>query len=341
MDSQDNYVAQTNTENQVPNAPVTAPIQTPPKKNKSGSAGAIIAILIIVIIALGGTVAFLSINQSRTGDNQNSANASNDNTDTETKITSAAVKKDLHDKIIAILTNGWGIHNEGSVAPMRDHYLINNYDANTKTLFGGKELSEDDKGAIAIRNTAHLEIGSHPNSQDLYNEDKAIAESKGDNFYDYGFYSTTGNYYDKDSVASVYRNIFGKDMTHKTISSSCPTYLYREKYNIYTDFDQCGGGDPTATAIFFDSYTKNDKTAYINMYVGFLQPIKDSNETEYELLSGIDDNATRIKTLPWDFDYDLALITDENKTDFAQYRFVFEGENDDYHFVKVEKVEKK
>lgn len=337
MDNQDNYVAQTNTENQVPSTPVATPVQTPPKKNKSGGAGAIIAILIIVIIALGGTVAFLLINQNNNpSKNSNTTSQKTDDKDPQTtpqeeaEISSTTIKNDILTKMNNILKPlPAGMY--GNKSAQSSYMMAWNYEG-TSNLFSGKELTQNNKLYIAISSSTGAPASTYKDFDGLFKDEMQIRNisdnEKASYLEDFGGHF----YYNESDVANTYKNYFGESLTtHKSVSDLCPKLTYHKDFHVYTDFDRCGDGGDGSIVILVDKITKKENNAYAYLYAGYLSV----NE---ELHSEAARDSKVVKTVT---DYHEQLITNENKTNFAQYRFIFEGENDDYHFVKVEKVEKK
>ena len=345
MDTQNSFAGQ---------APASAPEPqafnnyNQPKKK---SAAPIIIALVLLVLALGGTTAFLLLNNNNK-DNNTASQENNKEEEKETEISSETVKQDLFEKMKIVLLEAWnddfkysdkavatsgydfpfelfknGTHNDGA-----KFYSISTYfDNGHLSSFLSAQKGSDYAKSIYARE-------SGPNFKVSYS-------SLNDFLYD-----TEAKFVEGSTFDAKYKAVYGEDIKVRKTDEYCGGLLHDSTLNIfytYTGARQCGGAAPDVVSLYIDSYSKKGDEAYIDFYGTDAVPAANAENKQCAVWPLENANNTRkcnadeAKILNGDSPYSSSIINESNKESYSHYRFVFSGENSDYHFVKVEKIEKK
>lgn len=346
MDTQNSFVGQAPTSTPEPQ---TFNNYDQPKKK---SATPIIIALVILVLALGGVTAFLLLNNN-SSKNDTTASKEDKGEETETEISSETVKKDLFNKMKYIIGESY---NDEFNFP--DNILaVSGYDfpfelfkngTHTDAMklqtaansFNGKlsRFYSSDKG----KNYAKAIYNKHANTENFKYSYKSLDELEND--YQYA------GYIEAATLNERYKSIYGEDIKTHGATGICGELLYDSSLNIYYTFSgasQCGGASPDVVNFYIDSYSSKGNEAYIDVYSVDSLPegANDNNTCQIWSLDNSNNSracsADEAKILNGESPYAKSFITESNKDTYDHYRFVFSGENNDYHFVKVEKVAKK
>lgn len=338
MDTQNSFVSQ-------------APASTPepqafnnydqPKKKSSTP---IIIALVIAVLVLGGTTAFLLLNNG----NKNTTSSSQEkkNSEEETEIASDAIKKDLLNKIFILMRN-----NNSDYDYTNESFVINDY-LFPFDFFKNGSYTDDEKLltiATDIFSQGNLvKFNSSSKAQDIAS--KLYSSISNDSTERENFISRfptlndyvnddLGGYIEASKVNDKYKNLFGEDVkTHKS-TGTCGDLGYSSALSIYFTGigGQCGGASPNIISFYVDSYSKKGNEAYVDTYI--------TNAVNYgmkcavwPITGGEDDEKTCTDSEKKALDNYKSIINSTSKKNYDHYRFIFSGENDSYHFVKVEKI---
>ena len=339
MDTQNSFVGQAPTSTPEPQA--FNNYDQPKKK----SAMPIIVALILVILALGGVTAFLLLK------NNNSTTTSKEDKkseDIEAEITSETVKKDLLSKIFILMRN-----NNSDYDYKDDSFVINDY-LFPFDFFKNGSYTDDEKLltiAMDIFSQGNLvKFNSSSKAQDIASKlyssisnDSTEREnfiSRFPTLNDYVNDEWSG-YIEASKVNDKYKNLFGEDIkTHKS-TGICGDLGYSSALSIYFTGigGQCGGASPNIISFYVDSYSKKGNEAYVDAYI--TDAVNYGKKCAvWPITGGEDDEKTCTDDEKKALDNYKSIINSTNKENYDHYRFIFSGENSDYHFVKVEKIKK-
>lgn len=345
MDTQNSFAGQ---------APTSAPepqafnnYDQPKKK----SATPIIIALVILVLALGGVTAFLLLNNSGSK-NDTTTSKEDKKEEVEEEITSETVKKDLFEKMKIILLEAWNDdfkYENKSIAMSGYDFpfeLFKNGTHSDSTKFYSISTYFDHSGLSKFSNAQKgAEYGKSIFAREASENFKASFKTADDFIYDESSKFVEGSTFDEKM-----KDVYGEAINVRKSDDYCGGLLYDSTLKIYYTYSgarQCGGATPEVINIYMGSYTKKGNEAYIDFYGADSVPAGSTDRGACEVwpFDNSDNyrscNADEAKRLNGGSPYDSTFITESNKENYAHYRFVFSGENNDYHFVKVEKVAKK
>lgn len=305
---------------QAPAALASSAAEVPKQSNNKN---VIIAVLCILVLGLGGVIAYLLLNKESPVDANDPAQPA----------ISEPVRKDLRNKVAYLL-------DVDPVSLDKNEARHNIYNLVEGLLDNG--LTTDNKQFIAIDPIEGKQMYYLSDSvvQSIYAREKEKYRELVD--------VTIGDirelyYWDADEVAANYKDLFGEEMPLDTIEVMCPHYQYDSNAKIYYIgvVGGCGGGGPVEDIYYVGGYYKeNSSKAYVDVYVGSLAPVSEDDMETFVVSNDSythRDSYKQVKTIK-ESEAENYHITDETKGDFTQYRFMFEGVNDDFHFVEIQKV---
>jgi len=344
MDTQNSFASQAPTNTPEPQA--FNNYNQPKKKSTTP----IIIMLVILVLVLGGVIAFLLLRNSNK-DNTSTGKDSKESEVAETEITSETVKKDLFEKMKIVLLESW--NNDFKYDDKTA--VLSGYDFPFKLFKEGTNNDGTKFYSISLYfdNTHLTKFSESPKGRDYA---KSIFAKENNPNFKYLFSSAEDFLNDEESVFvegstfdKKYKAVYGEDIkAHKT-NEYCGGLFYDSEINVYYAFSggrQCGGASPEIVNLYFDSYTQKGNEAYINIYgANAVNESESANKQcgvrsleQTESFHNCDTDEAKI--LNSYFATSPSIINDSNKEKYSHYRFVFSGENSDYHFVKVEKVTK-
>ena len=345
MDTQNSFAGQ---------APASAPepqafnnYDQPKKK----STAPIIIALVIAVLALGGTTVFLLLNNGNK-DTASSSQEKKTSEEKESEISSDAVKKDLFEKMKYLLLASW---DNGFISSTKA-YATSGYDFPFE-LFKDGTYSDDMKQSVVSMALKH-KLTRFNTSEKGKNYATKIFNSANDPNMKYTYSSASelindteyAGYVETGTFDKEYKSLFGEDVKTRKTSGVCGELIYESSINVYythSTASQCGGAAPDHVSFYIDSYMQKGNEAYIYVYGVDAMPASQSDTKTCRTRALSDADYTRdctsdeAKIMNGDEAYSTSLINESNKENYTRYRFVFSGDNSDYHFVKVEKVEKK
>ena len=150
---------------------------------------------------------------------------------------------------------------------------------------------------------------------------------------------------DQTRVEKIYKDLFNEEITHGDASGICPFYLYDAGAKVYFSIPECGGIWLDQYPIYIDEVYLKDNEAYTYIYLGYIDDLEDNcvdgvcnGNSSYTLYDGID----KTKEIKGIDDYEEAknyLLTNETKDEFSKYKITFKQDNDkNYYFEKIEEV---
>ena len=304
-------------------APVTPVAET---KKQSGNKNIIIAILCVLVVGLGCVVAYLLLNNGNVRVQTDGGDAVGES---EVEIKSVSVRKDLQDKMSSLLNV--------NIDYIKEDRLLHHNMYNLTTGLFDNSMNDEMKRNIAISRLNGEYMGSLDEDilKGAYQRARASEPYLGEDEF------RRLDYWSAKRVADSYIDIFGKEIQHGTVTtdnSRCPGYTYDSSAQIYYHiFAGCGGGGPYGDTYYIDGYRQKGNMAYVDLYAGSYMFDSD-NDTKYTIYNDVYEHQKESKKLTESSTGSGDDITDSNKDQFTHYRFVFEGENEDYHFVEVQKV---
>ncbi len=159
----------------------------------------------------------------------------------------------------------------------------------------------------------------------------------------------------EDEVAEVYANIFGeKPTSFEKTTNICGSAIHDAEYHIYYfPMAGCGGADGPSHQVYVEKYSQKGESAFVYVRGATINETESSNVPVYKAILGINDvydsetdqAITPDESLVYSYlgsggmgMYIPRIITTDNYTDFASYRFVFEKSGENYIFKTVEKL---
>ncbi|MBR3177452.1 hypothetical protein IKF27_01435 [Candidatus Saccharibacteria bacterium] len=325
-----------------------------PKPKKRIGLGIMLTVLVLLLVGGALAAGYLWGNNTVKPANNTGTNnsTSNSNTDEETELTDATLKKDISNKVATL-------HGRKS-----DDGAINLSSFTTGPLgpIVYKELSSEDK----LRFVLDL-ILSNGSYNTISQDERALVESliAGDplkyvglsvnNSANYDYYSNIKSL-PIETVKTKYYDLFGEDPeilkeTRGRIVEACSLYVYSEENNSYIHFSPSGCGSPAAGLgsekfFYVYDYTSLSNNIYVYIAAGsagvnFTQNASGVQQVDSYFVSvGLDENSPIYKKLTdGEEGYDFQ-IDESNYQDFSKYRLVFErNDKGTYSFKRAEKIE--
>lgn len=259
-----------------------------------------IVILIIVIIGLVGVIGYIAYDKGVFSDKKTNQAT---NSDKEVEITDKKLITDLYKKV--------------SILNRSDD---SRYPSTGRNIYNLTELTSAEKLRKVL-------MGSDKFSQDITEEDKKTSMD-------------STHLIAKASVSDIedlYQQLFGTKITSysETKSTGCPSFEYNENNKVYYLYGDCSGLEGEVGLIYVNKATKKKNEAYIYVNIGTY--IKDYyGSGEKNVYDGIEQKTVVDKATTDDY-----KIDEKNYTKFSEYKYTFtKDENDNYHFTKIEKVNK-
>lgn len=282
------------------------------KNIKLNTNNIIIAILIIIIIIL----LFIIFSRgkcdkcetSKDNDTKEEANNSKDN---KTEGLSDVTKEEIANKLATLFSDS--NYEYGNLIQNND---IENYVA---TIFEDT-MDNEAKAILIIRSlnseTVELDFDSAEFNKSTYkyllkeDDSKAVV-------------------YDVEEFKDKYYDVFGEEPEIMDLTSSCPSYYYEKTKDKFVEKNGCQGTATLNTYVYIDDITEDGNDIVVNAYVG---AHRSSNSSEYYY---DDYEYPKVKNNK----IEETTITDENKTTFTNYKFIFEKNSaGEYHYKTTEKV---
>ena len=302
------------------------------KQDKKKNKGLIVLIIILILIILGLTAYILYdkniiFNNAKETVEKEKNTTTTDNKseskDAEIEINNEAVKKELSKKIDYLTSSNYDSKGE-------DYSLTNSYGF-AYTLLDNKTLTDDEKllATLSVLNsnlTTSTQITIDINQMKLPSEYESMRTT----------IKETSSQIKESDVNSLYKSLFGGNAANKTVkkSHSCPVFIYDSTNQVYYTVAACGGTSGSAVLSYKGAYTKKKNEAYVDVYYGLVQYTTTDTYNLYTKIN-ITDTDQPFQT---NIDINQTQITKENSNNFEKYRYTFKLNNNEYNFVKVEKI---
>ncbi len=286
-------------------------------KNQHGPLYWLMVILVLFIIILISITIGEKISKTKVNNENNSETSETNKTEEIVKLNDEQ-KNEIASKI-AILV-GSSNYTGGKLIK------CGNLNTNKKVFQG--TLNEDDKAFIITRTAKETETKINEKNVKFKNEEIQ------NYIYEETYPAITKNDYDTN-----YKKVFGSLPTnYPDRIEGCPYYDFELNSKQYFFIGGCGGASPATTEylIYIDDYNVNNKTVTITTYVGFIYKAFGTINKTYSDLESDDYDEN---DLPVNKEVKASSITEENKTEFAKYNFIFEkAEDGEYYFKSTEKA---
>lgn len=279
---------------------------------KLNTSNIIIAILIVIIIIL----LFIIFSRGKcdkceTSKKNNTKEESNNSNDNKKEGLSDITKEEIATKLATLFSDS--NYEYGNLIQNND---IENYVAK---IFDGT-LDNEAKAILIMRSLNSETI-------DLDFDNAEFNKSS----YKYLLKEDDGKsvVYDGEEFKDRYYDVFGEKPEITDLTNSCPSYYYENTEGQFVEKNGCQNTATLSTYIYIDDIVEENNNIVVNAYVG---AHRSSNNGEYYY---DDYEYPKVKNKK----IEETTITDENKTNFTNYKFIFEKNNKgEYHFTNVEKT---
>lgn len=243
-------------------------------------------------------------------------------------------KNDIRTKIVQIVNSGMGIKDYN---PTDDDYLLLGWPL-LEELFKNESITEDRKTYIAVNS-----IEPEDAIVDLENISDDRIKKEIPNFASHVSWDNELHVKQikADSVAKLYKNLFGGEITHQDVSG-CPLYIYYPAGNIYYYVSECGGTTADRIYITKRNYQKKKDIITVDVTPAFLYYNRAESYSIFSETQSYDDleknRVTPITTIPIS-EWESFKIDDSNKKDYNTYRFTFKKDSlGNYYFYEIHKM---
>ena len=329
----------------------------------------LVIVLVVILVALLGTLAYFLFFQNKSGNGQVPENTDTRQVEEEEEEEVPEITIEDQDTISALFRKLLILHH-----PQIDNYLSyategDSYSANKYFSFGSAYVVSDQLYSDGLTNrdkffiTTQYMLGQKQlKPAQNYGVPSNYYAIKNADYCSNTLDTTTCSSVDwmqatsEDEAAAVYASLFGeKPTSFESPTSICGTLSHDAEYHIYyTNMAGCGGGDGPIHQAYIEQYMATNSKAYIYIHIASVNVYDGDNVPVYKTFIGLADihNSETDQAITPDESLVYSrlgsggvgmvipkIIDSENYTQFQQYRFVFEKDDDgNYFFKTVEKL---